>query len=209
MNRKMSLLGLFFCLVFGVHASPVLITTMGTFSANTPTRAWAAAGANWSVSFSLDSNPTVTSFSPGIDFEAPVTNFVYNLNGAVVDVGPVEVEFFSASQGGLFNLCFYSCTDGADNPLRGIGLGGGAVYTGTEDAPTIQGGTYAENFTAAYVGGTEGGHVQINQPNGAVTITTATAAPEPSSFFPILALCGFLILNTTFSKSKTTKENAA
>ena len=198
MNRKIPLLGLFFSLVFGVHASPVLVTTAGTFAAGTPTTAWTAAGDTWSVSFTLDSNPTVISSSPGFGFEAPLTSFVYKRNGAVVNVGPVDVEFFNAGQGGLFNLCFYGCSAAATNPFEGFAFSGGAVYTGTEAAPTIQNGTYVENFNAAFFG--IQGLSEADQANGSVTIA-AVAVPEPSSLLPLLAFCGALVLvRTTFSK---------
>jgi hypothetical protein len=75
------------------------------------------------------------------------------------------VEFFNGGQGGLFNLCFYGCSAAATNPFEGFAFSGGAVYTGTEAAPTFQ--TPASNCAHAIKQAIDqrGGSISTCQPD--------------------------------------------
>jgi len=172
-------------------ATSILISTGGTFASGTANSTWTSPGATWSISFSAKLAPSVSSYTTGSFFNIPFTNFVYTLNGSPVSVGAVDVDFFSTSSQGLMNVCFFGCDASGSTLINGFILLGDQLYVGTEAAPTIIPGSYAETSNIVYV--LSAGK---RQPLGTVEITTDTVPPaeipEPSTVG--LGAVGLLIL---------------
>jgi len=184
----------FFCASMGLFAATLTLSTGGTYSGGTPATAWTAPGATWSISFNVASNPTVNSSVSGQDFDAPVTNFVYKLNGNPVSVGTVDVAFYNLGDSGLIDVgLFGSSATGA--LTNGFVIFGPQAYSGPEATPTILPNVYAETSNTLYVAGT--GYVQTI---GNVTISgpPATTSAPPSL---LLTLVG-LTLGTAYLTSR-------
>jgi len=189
---------IFVCASISLSAATLTVTTSGTYSAGTPTTSWTAPNTSWSLSFNVASNPVVTSSTPGVDFDAPITNFVYKLNGSTLSVGTADVAFFSTIEGGLINIGVLGSTANTTAlPVNGIELLGPQAYSGTEAAPTILPNAYAETQNLLAVGGTS-----YPQALGSVTISapSVTATPAPPS--SILALFGLTALGIFFGVSR-------
>ena len=170
--------------LFGVAtatAGILTVSTGGTFAAGTPTSTWTGAGDTWTLSFLVNSTPTISSYVTGTDFDLPFTSFVYTLNGSVVSVGAVDVEAYNISDAGLFNICFFGCT-AASSVTNGFVITGPQAYSGSESAPTIVTGSYAEAGNTVYVSS-----VSTVQADGTINI-----APEPSTAG--LSVAGLLIV---------------
>ena len=170
LKSALFVLGTFIVLIPSLHAGPLFVTTGGTFSGSTPTTSWSLPNATWTLSFDVDSNPTVTQFSSGALLFFTPTNVVYTLNGSLVS-GPIAVEFLNSADGGGFELCFASlaCAGGNSFTARGA-----QYYTGSESAPTINTVT-ASAYTDSFFCGS--GVDCAFQPDGIITIAT----PEPAS----------------------------
>lgn len=80
-------------------ADPVLVSGSGSFGANALTTDYSAPSETWSFSFVLPdpiaANPTTEA-----------TDFSYFLNGSEVSILLGSVEFYTAAEGGLFQLNF-------------------------------------------------------------------------------------------------------
>jgi hypothetical protein len=81
MNRLLPIITVF-GFALGLSASPLLVSTVGTFAVGTPTSSWTAAGDTWTFSFYVDSNPSVSSFTTGEDFDAPISGALFTLDGS-------------------------------------------------------------------------------------------------------------------------------
>ncbi len=99
------LLAMSFSAPHAIWATPVTedVSESGTWGADCPTTFCNAPGDTWSYSFVIDANPAAFNVSVGNYFEAPISDFVFTDNGAVV--GPLtdsvtDVYFFSTGQGG-------------------------------------------------------------------------------------------------------------
>ncbi len=142
-------------------ASAIVISGTGLWGAATPVTTYSAP--DDSFAFSLDlPNPTDSNPS-GL-----ITNFTYDLNG--IDVASVSdapvITFYSAAQGGLFDLFFE--TSGDDVSFAGPQIGSDAGGTDTGGGPiTISNGASASTSTVAF--GTA--------PTGSGTVVV----PEPAS----------------------------
>jgi len=167
-----------------VTAGTILdVSTGGTFASGTPSSSWTGAGDTWTFSFLVNSTPSITSYSTGTNFDLPFSNFVYTLNGSPVSVGAVDVVFYSSGDEGLFNICFFGC-NAADEPTNGFEFQGAQAYSGSESAPTILPGPYAETYNSVDVSST--GQVQVN---GTVNISSIPE-PDPAG----LSATGLLML---------------
>lgn len=200
--RRLAFGILFACASAILSAATLKVTTSGTYSAITPASSWTAPNATWSLSFNVSSNPVVNNSTAGVDFDAPVTNFVYQLNGTTVSVGTVDVAFFSLADDGLINISFFgSAANTLALPTNGLELFGPQAYSGTEAAPTILPNAYAETMNTLAVAGTE-----YPQALGTVTISapSVTATPAPPSLF--LALFGLAALGIFFGVSRRSAE---
>ena len=168
--------------MIGVSAATLQVTTGGVYAAGTPTSTWTKPGGSWTVSFTVDSNAAATPVGPE-SFIVPITAFVYTLNGTAVNVGTVDIALYTASNGGLFNLCFFGCDP--QNVINGIEVFGPQAFSGPVTSPTILTGSYAETRLVVDVTS-----VATLQPPGTVTIvSSASSSPIPSSL--ILLLIGF------------------
>ena len=175
----------------------VSVSTGGVFNSLVPTTSWSASGDTWSLSFDIDTNPAVsqvvvgTATTPG-GFDPVITNFVYDLNGAAVNVSAVEIYYYNTDYYGLFSVCFFGCNINVDDsaPVNGFIFEGPQAYSGSEAAPTILTGDFAENNTGGaglevFVASTE-----YDQTLG--MIDQLDTAPEPSTVALIAA--GLLML---------------
>jgi hypothetical protein len=176
------------CASASVYAATDTVSTSGTYTATTPASAWTAPNGHWTISFNVASSPVVNSSIAGTDFDVPITNFVYTLNGTPVNVGAVDVAFFSTAAGGLMNIAMFGGS--ALGPLSGFVIIGPQVYSGHESAPTFVLNSYAETVNTVLVAGLGG----AAQPLGTVTISAALATtPIPSTLILMLAALGFVV----------------
>lgn len=170
-------------------ATPLLLTTGGTISDDTPASILTTPGEAWTLSIQLDSNPAVSAVSLGSQFSAAFSNFTYTLNGSVVATPPVTQLIFWTTGLGGFDFCFAGpCSPGME-------IIGPQLYSGPESAPTILTGVYqTTNVNALFV------DFEIGQSSFLpITITDATATPEPSTILlsgAALLLVGALRLRT-------------
>ena len=174
-----------FCASASLYAIPVNETfaTSGVFNATTPTSSWTAPNAIWSITFTVASHPLVNSFVIGDFFDVPFTNFVYMLNGTPVNVGPVDIAFYSTADGGLLNIAFFGGSAVVSEP-NGFELFGPQAYTGPESAPTFVQNGYLETRNLVVVGGTT-----VTEAIGFISIALAFA-PTPAPPTLLLALTG-------------------
>jgi hypothetical protein len=171
-----------------LYAATDTVSTSGTFSASTPVSAWTAPNATWSISFNVASSPVVNSFLTGTDFDVPFTNFVYTLNGTPVNVGAVDIAFYSTAAGGLLDVGLFGSSALAA-PANGFIIEGPQVYSGAESAPTFLLNGYAETFNELGVAGAFSA-----QPLGTVLISSALATtPIPSTLILMLAALGLMV----------------
>ncbi len=193
--RRMALAAIAFCCgSASLSAATLLLSTGGTYSGSTATSSWTAPGATWSVSFNVSSTPTVNSSISGNNFDTPVTNFVYLLNGSPVSVGPVDVAFYSTAEGGLIDIGLFG-SSALSTPANGFVVLGPQAYSGPEASPTILTGAYAETANTLRVASTS-----FSQTLGSITISgPPPATPAPPSLF--LTLVG-LALGTAYLTSR-------
>jgi len=78
----------------------VLYTGSGTWDSFASNTAFSGANKSWSFSFEID-NPTSNPSSSILDFH-------YSLNGSLTSLSATSIQYFSAAQGGMFNLTLSS-----------------------------------------------------------------------------------------------------
>jgi hypothetical protein len=185
------LLAVSVCLVSSLcgAAETLVVSAGGTFNAGTPTHTWETPGAAWSISFDIDSKPSVTSPLLGFGFDVPVSNFVYTLNGSVINVGPVDVYYLGASADEGLAICFFGCTATINYaPLINEGfyfaVDPQSLYSGLESNPTVLAGSCA-SYLATRDGSIPPPVFFTFEPNTTITVSDLTSAPEPST-------CGYL-----------------
>jgi PEP-CTERM motif len=158
------------------HANTITYSDSGTFSASIPNSTFSAPSDTWSFAFQADSEPTVSEAGMGgFDFE--FSNFSYTLDGSPVAITPTFVRFFSAGNGGGFEICFSgmsvaTCSDGL-----GTGFFTTQLYTGSTSAPTLLTGSFDLDEFGAVVDS-----VGFDLPK---TTVLASAVPEPSTLIPL------------------------
>jgi hypothetical protein len=163
------------------HADTILYSDSGTFTASTPSDAFAFSGPSetWAFSFQADTQPAALDFGMG-GFNFPFSDFSYSLDGSPVSITPTFIHFFSAPNGGGFEICFNgttvgSCTDGFATPIFPASP---QMYSGATSMPTLTPGEFTDAFDVV---------VSSNvyaQPNTTV-LATATAVPEPSTLLTL------------------------
>jgi hypothetical protein len=152
------------------------VSTGGTFAGGTQSSAWTAAGDTWTISFLVNSTPSISSSTPGVEFDLPFTNFVYTLDGTVMNVGAVDIEAFSSADLGLFSVCFFGCS-ASGVITNGFDFVGPQIYSGPESAPTILTGSYSETG----VNQVAVASLLYTQADGTIDINTSASVPEPST----------------------------
>jgi hypothetical protein len=174
-------------------ANPFLVSTGGTFSSTTPTTSFTAPSETWSLSFEVDSNPSVSGVVSGQQFNLPFSDLTYDLNGSPTTLNVGSITAFASSDFGLFTVCRdVVCTTDNVNPANGIYTEGAQIYSGSESSPTILTGVYPEFAPNApmefFVAGTE-----YDQTSGTVTISKVVSpVPEPSSLLALVACFGLI-----------------
>jgi hypothetical protein len=104
------------------HAGIISYSDSGTFSALTPSSAFAGPSEAWTFNFQADSNPAVSDVGNG-GFDFAFSSFSYSLNSLPVAIQPTFLRFFSGTNGGGFDICFSgttaaSCTDVAAGSIH-------------------------------------------------------------------------------------------
>lgn len=135
----------------------VLYTGSGTWDSFASTTSFSNKNASWSFSFEID--------SPASNPTSSIVGFHYSLNGGLTSLGASSIEFFSAADGGMFNLTLssgdvISFFNKIDAPAADIGSNGNLVT-----------GQWAVDLLSIDAGGA---HI-----NGAGVVT---AVPEPSTW---------------------------
>jgi hypothetical protein len=156
-------------------ASPLLVTATGTYDSQTPVSFFTAPNETWSVSFLMDSNPTISSASFAVYFSPAFSDFTYSLNGSPVAITPNQITFWSVPANTPFilslSICWNSLCPGGTT--EGMAFDTSQLYTGSELSPSIVPGVYATSEFFIDHGPSYG------EPNTSLTIASA---PEPSSF---------------------------
>lgn len=116
-------------------------------------------------------------------FDFAFSDFSYTLDGSPVAITPTFIRFFSATNGGGFEICFNgttpsTCTDG----LGTATFGWPQMYSGMTSAPTLSSGAFTQDFAAI-----------VNSNVYVQADTTVQATPEPSTLLPLAA--GLLALS--------------
>lgn len=131
-----------------VHAATISYTDSGTFSASTASSAFSGPSDVWSLSFQADTNPAALAFgNGGVSFA--FSDFSYTLAGSPVSISPSFVRFFSAFNGGGFEICFDGTTVGTcTDALATATFGWPQMYTGMSSAPALTSGAFTTDFEA-------------------------------------------------------------
>lgn len=164
-------------------AETLLVTASGTFTSSTPSSTISQPGATFSLSFDVDSNPSVFNPVLGSDFSVVPSTFSYTINGSPSTEPLGSVTFFNQSLEGLFSVCFDTpCSDTAAPPF-GIIFAGDQAYSGSELSPMILTGTYTVDPTMSGIDVNDISYPFSTVSSVAITsATTPSAIPEPSSF---------------------------
>ncbi len=167
------------------HADIITYSDSGTFSASTLSDALAFSGPSetWAFSFQADTQPAVSDIGMG-GFDFTFSDFSYSLNGSPVSITPTFIRFFSAPNGGGFEICFNgttagSCTDALATPIF---PGSPQMYTGATSAPTLIPGGFTTGAFDVLVNANP-----FTQPNTTV-LATVTGVPEPSTLWSVGAV---------------------
>ena len=183
MKRRMKLLlpVLALCWV-PAHASTILYSDSGTFTAVTPSSSFSGPSAAWTFDFQADSNPAVLEVGNG-GFNFEFSNFSYSLNSLPVAITPTFIRFFSAPNGGGFEICFSGTSAATCSNGLGTTSFGPQMYTGPNSAPTLLPGAFTSDSLAVIVNSTV-----YDLGNTTVQATAIPAAvPEPSTFLTLAA----------------------
>jgi hypothetical protein len=161
------------------HANTISYSDSGTFSASVPSSEFSGPSEPWTFDFEADANPAVSDVGMGgFDFE--FSDFSYSLDGSPVAITPTFIRFFSATNGGGFEICFNgtttaNCTDGL-----ATGFSDPPLYTGPNSAPTLLPGPFDLDAFAVSVNS-----VGFDLPN--TTLQATSAVPEPSTLLTLAA----------------------
>jgi|ERR1700733_3377440 len=161
------------------QADTISYTDSGTFSSSTPSSEFSGPSETWAFGFEADSNPAVSDTGMG-GFDFAFSDFTYSLDGSTVAITPTFIRFFSAGNGGGFEICFNgtnvpTCTDGL-----GTGFSTLQLYTGSPSAPTLSLGTFDLDTFGVFVNSTE-----FDLPD--TTLQASSTVPEPSTFLTLAA----------------------
>ena len=173
-------------------AESLRVTVSGVFTPETPTLAFSAPGAAWSMSFVVDREPAPIGVGvltlPDAFVTVPFSEFQLLVNG--VEVAPaLQVTFYSGPNDGGMDV-FFSPVEPGVQDYQAIGTSGAAFYSGSELAPRVETGSYptfSAGFTGLYVVDFAN---KYWQPASVVTIS---AVPEPAAWALMLGGIGLLL----------------
>ena len=183
-NVVLSFLVIMWATQIGV-ASPLLVTAAGTYDSVTPVSFFTAPSEIWSLSFLIDSNPSISSSSFGVYFSPAFSDFTYSLNGSSVAITPDQIAFWAGPADTPFILSLSICWNGpcAGGTDEGMAFDTSQLYTGSEFSPTIVPGVYPTSEFFIDNG------PSYREPNTSLTIAST---PEPSAF--LLSALGLILL---------------
>jgi len=165
-------------------AGTITYSVSGVYGAGVGTNSllghpYTAPSTAWSLTFTVDQNPTPLSFGP--DFVSVAwTGFSYSLGGSDTGLAPsvTEIDFSDLAQSGMFDVIFDSIDDS-------LGFSGPQMFTGTTAAPTMSAGDFADDDSGgALIDGVFLGGTNLQSNNG-LTVSgniNAGAVPEPSTW---------------------------
>jgi hypothetical protein len=136
----------------------------------------------WSLSFTVDVTPVVVAASDGIS--VPFSDFLYTLGGSNTGLTPSEIDFLDGApvDNGMFTVFF------DDNDF--MAFTGPRMFSGTLANPTMLAGVFEDTIPPFSPFGifadTSGFGVNSFVQELTGTIVTASAVPEPSSFFLLI-----------------------
>lgn len=178
----------------GAQAAPLHFQAGGTWADTAPVTLLTAPGATWSISFVVDSDPTPEPSpmtEPGLFTTVPFTQYSFMLDGVAVAAQPFWVSLYNAGNGGGIDIFYTDVLNvPSTDPVTALSLYTVQLYTGTEDAPTVQPGVYATSFPGAGDGvkvAADGLFYDLGE-----TTLTISAVPLPGTL--PLALLGALAL---------------
>jgi PEP-CTERM motif len=160
------------------NADTITYSDSGTFSASIPNSTFSAPSDTWSFAFQADSSPTLSEVGMG-GFDFGFSNFSYSLDGSPIAITPTFIRFFSAANGGGFEICFSGMTVATCSDGLGTGFFNTQMYSGPTSAPTLLPGSFDLDEFGAIVDS-----VGFDLPN---TTVLASAVPEPSTLIPLCA----------------------
>ncbi len=143
----------------GIAAADVMFSGSGTWAADAPFTILSAPNATWSFAFTLPS-------TLGSSTTSAISKFSYQLAGVSFTTPPSAITFYSAADGGLFDIAF----------------GGSSPSLSLYGDPVLSGGALLPGNYAAFAGISSGQSVGAG--NIAVVAVTAPV-PEPATW----ALC--------------------
>jgi hypothetical protein len=153
------------------------VAVSGTFDGSAPVSDISAPNVTWEITFDIDSQPSVVDAEPD-DFEASVSNVVFDLNG----VGPVSgvsisdnnVIFDDSRRGGGAEFDVDSRADGASYLMQ---IHGDPLYSGTTSNPEIAAGPFATS--GGIISITSAGATDYGITTNSTVITDLSPVPEP------------------------------
>jgi hypothetical protein len=183
MLKRLALLTLSLGACSFVNASTLYVQTSGQFSSTDTADTYVTPGDTFTLSFVVPSSPVISaSNSTSLSFDVPVVDFSYRLNGVADAVGlPSEITFYTAADGGGFEVAFGSSTE--------FLISSSQIFSGVTTAPAFS----AESFPGQSFLFLDNNNVDANSATVAVTPT-----PEPSS--ALLLLCGVALVAVGFRK---------
>ena len=167
------------------HASTLLVSVSGQFSSpsgNQVSQLWAP-NATWSLSFDVESNPTASNTNT-VGFDAPFSDFSYELNGSGVAASPASIRFATTGGLGLFTL-FFGPESGYSNgnPIPEFSFEGLQAFSNTVTSPVLSPGSFqVSDWTYSDA-------VNYDENTSPASIVTLTAVPEPADFW-LLGISG-------------------
>lgn len=153
------------------------------FPNTVPTTSFTAPSANWSFSFTVDSQSN-SLIGTDAGFDVNFSNFSYSLNGAAIQAAP-QIRFFCSLYGGMLDINFVSGPDPDMDPVTGIALTGPSMFSGSTSAPTLLAGSYTASNGTFWLGSS------AVQPLGGTVVNVIGSAlapvPEPDTVFGFVA----------------------
>jgi hypothetical protein len=171
------------------------VALSGTFDGNAPVSDISAPNATWEITFDIDSQPSVVDADPD-DFEASVSNVVFDLNGG----GPVSgvfipnynVRFEDSHRGGGAEFNVASDADGASYLMQ---IDGDPLYSGTTSNPEIAAGPFATSGGNISILSSSAGEADYSVTPNSTVITDLSPIPEPhANLLLVTALAGTAFL---------------
>jgi hypothetical protein len=163
------------------QAQTMLVQSAGSFAIDAPLTPFSSPGGLWSLSFTLDRQPLleegVEAYREGAFTTPQFATFEYRLNGELLPEASFVILYSVAWLGGM-ELIFGGIPVGTPYGYNALQFFGDAYYSGSEQTPTIEAGSYA-TFQAGRTG------VEIAfegrtymQPATTVTISAVPAPPS-------------------------------